>query len=210
LLTLFALLAAMQPVGMKGHADWIRADDYPRSARQRGEAGYVGFSILVGPDGKTERCDVTAPSPYSDLNDLTCSLIMRRARFTPAVGSDGQPAYGLFRSWSSWFSADSNASMEEIIKSHPLPSSIDLTLFVQTEKLPDSIDLIVSVSASGTIGECQPKTSPSPSSLAHLACEQLKSQWKPATAATVSGGAVPTVQTARVSFKAGDAAEKRP
>jgi hypothetical protein len=204
------MLAAMQPVETRGHGDWITPDDYPPSALQKNEAGYVGFSVLIDPDGKTEKCDVIAPSAFRDLNDLSCSLVMRRARFTPAIGSNGQPAYGLFRSWASWLVAADSATMNRLMKSYPRRSNIDLTLFVRAAKLPDPIDLVISVDASGMICDCQAKSPSAAPVITRIACEQLKLQWKPATAATVTGQAVQTVQTARVGFSLDDRAAKQP
>ncbi|WBO21704.1 energy transducer TonB [Sphingomonas abietis] len=200
----------MQPVGTRGHGAWFTSDDYPPSALQKNEFGYVGFSILIDPDGKSEKCDVIAPSAFRDLNDLSCSLAMRRVRFTPAIGSNGQPAYGLFRSWASWMVAADSVAMDRLMKLYPPPSNVDLTLFVRAAKLPDPIDLIITVDASGVIGECQAKNSSAPADITQLACEQLKSQWKPTTAATVAGEAVQTVQTARVDFRLDGAATKQP
>jgi hypothetical protein len=207
---MLALLAAMQPVGMKGHGDWITPDDYPQSALQKNEAGFVGFSILVDPDGKNEKCKVTSPSAFSDLNDLSCSLVMRRAHFTPAIGGDGQPAYGLFRSWASWLVAEDRLAMDRLMKLHPRPSGIDLTLFIRGEKLPDPVDLVIGVDASGVIDSCQAKSVSSPTKIAQLACEQLKAQWKPMSGITLAGKAVPTVQTATVDFRFDNAATTKP
>jgi protein TonB len=52
----------------------------------------------VGPDGRVQSCTVTSSSGHADLDDATCKNIQRRARFDPALDSNGQPTSG---SWSS-------------------------------------------------------------------------------------------------------------
>jgi len=200
---IFALasLLAMQPVGQKGHSDWIKPDDYPVAALNGRESGYVGFSVLVAPDGKAEKCDVTSPSAFADLNDLSCSLVMRRARFTPAIGADGQPAYGLFRSWASWLVAEDRPTMDRFLKTHPRPSDIDLTLLVKAAQLPAPLDLVVTVDPSGHVGDCQARGATVAVPVAQAACGQLRSQWKAVPGITAAGKAIATVQSAKVDFQ---------
>jgi protein TonB len=48
-------------------------------------------SITVGADGRVQGCNVTQSSGNGALDSATCSIIRRRAKFTPAKDSNGQP-----------------------------------------------------------------------------------------------------------------------
>ena len=66
-------------------------DDYPVPARINEEEGTVGAVIAVASDGRVEGCYVAASSDSSGLDEETCRIIRRRARFTPARLSSGRP-----------------------------------------------------------------------------------------------------------------------
>jgi protein TonB len=66
-------------------------DDYPPSALSRGEQGTTAVSLTVGPDGRVSGCSVTSSSGSTSLDSTTCSILKRRARFTPAKDQNGSP-----------------------------------------------------------------------------------------------------------------------
>ena len=84
------------PKGNPGN--WANTNDYPSRALQQEREGTTSFRVTVGPDGRVQSCTVTASSGHADLDDATCKNIQRRARFDPALDSNGQPTSG---SWSS-------------------------------------------------------------------------------------------------------------
>jgi TonB family protein len=65
------------------------ADDYPRSALQSGEKGTVTVMVWVDRDGRVSMCAPIENSGSPSLDRTTCSIIQRRARFTPARDSSG-------------------------------------------------------------------------------------------------------------------------
>jgi protein TonB len=67
------------------------ADDYPAAASASGAEGTVQASLSVGPDGRVTGCNITRSSGNSSLDSTTCSILRRRAKFTPARDSNGQP-----------------------------------------------------------------------------------------------------------------------
>jgi hypothetical protein len=204
MLFLLATLAAIHPATPRAGADWISPNDYPPAALRKNEFGYVGFSVLVGPDGKPEKCDVTAPTAFNDLNDLSCSLVMRRGRFKPAAGPDGNPAYGIFRSWASWMVADDLPMMQRLAKLYPRPSEIDLTLFVKATIVPPPVNLVIGVDATGAIVECDAQQASVSPNIAKVACEQVRTHWRPLLGLTKAGQAVTTVQSVKIGFQAQD------
>ena len=70
---------------------WITDDDYPAAALRAGAQGTVAFRLDVGADGAPQACTVTSSSGNGALDTVTCSLMMRRARFRPALDRSGAP-----------------------------------------------------------------------------------------------------------------------
>jgi protein TonB len=85
-----------EPRGRPG--DWANANDYPSRALREERAGVTRFRVQVDTNGRATNCRVTGSSGHADLDDTTCKLIERRARFRPATDGNGDPTTG---SWSS-------------------------------------------------------------------------------------------------------------
>ena len=66
-------------------------DDYPQSALRNEEQGTTAVSLTIGPNGRVSACNVTSSSGSNSLDNTTCSILTRRARFTPAKDQNGQP-----------------------------------------------------------------------------------------------------------------------
>ena len=66
-------------------------DDYPQRALSAEEQGTTAVSLTIGPNGRVSGCNVTSSSGSSSLDSTTCSILTRRARFTPAKDQNGQP-----------------------------------------------------------------------------------------------------------------------
>ena len=88
---------AAKPRGDPGR--WVTNDDYPTRAAREERQGTTGFRLSVGSDGRPTGCDITSSSGSPDLDSTACSLLMRRAKFAPAM-KDGEPTTG---SWGSRF-----------------------------------------------------------------------------------------------------------
>lgn len=68
------------------------SDDYPGVSLQQRQGGLVGLVILIDEEGKPADCMVTQTSNSAALDTQACAMILRRAKYTPAVGEDGKPA----------------------------------------------------------------------------------------------------------------------
>ena len=66
------------------------ADDYPQAALRRNEQGTVAFKLFIDRRGRVERCDIEKSSGSAALDQATCTILQRRARFKPARGADDQ------------------------------------------------------------------------------------------------------------------------
>ena len=88
---------------LKGASQGLMSDnDYPTSAMREGKQGVTSFRLTVGPDGRVTDCSVTKSSGSPELDDTTCKLATRRARFSPALDGDGKPTAGSFSTSVRW------------------------------------------------------------------------------------------------------------
>lgn len=88
-----------KPVPLTNPSAWATDDDYPIAALRAHEQGSVAFRLDIGIDGVPAHCEITE-RVSTVLDDATCSVMMARARFSPARDRKGKPAPG---SWSSRF-----------------------------------------------------------------------------------------------------------
>jgi protein TonB len=72
-------------------ASYVSDADYPAAAQRNEEQGTTGFRLTIGTDGRVTNCEVTSSSGSSSLDSTTCNIMRRRARFTPARDSSGNP-----------------------------------------------------------------------------------------------------------------------
>src|SRR5579863_4219481 len=89
-----------QPKGSP--SEWVTTDDYPPRALREERAGTTRFHMTVGPNGRPTDCQVTSSSGSPDLDEATCTYASRRARFTPATDTDGQPTTGSYSGSVRW------------------------------------------------------------------------------------------------------------
>ena len=72
-------------------ASYFSDDDYPPSAIRDEQQGTTSFRLSIGADGRVTNCSVTSSSGSTALDNTTCSLLRRRARYTPARDENGNP-----------------------------------------------------------------------------------------------------------------------
>jgi TonB family protein len=88
------------PVGNPGL--WVTTNDYPALALREEREGLVGFTLIVGTDGRVTSCEIASSSGSPDLDAAVCSLISLRARFTPARNAKGKVQPGRYASRVRW------------------------------------------------------------------------------------------------------------
>jgi protein TonB len=67
------------------------ADDYPADAQRNNEQGTVQAKLAIDAKGRVSGCTVLRSSGHNSLDRATCSILQRRARFTPALDGSGKP-----------------------------------------------------------------------------------------------------------------------
>jgi len=88
------------PTGRPG--DWISDNDYPTTALRSNTSGVVRFALTIDATGTPSGCEITATSNDAELDQATCDLLLKRARFKPATDATGKPARGRFSSSVRW------------------------------------------------------------------------------------------------------------
>ncbi|MBC9031260.1 energy transducer TonB [Sphingomonas sp. JC676] len=79
---------------------WVTNDDYPSAALRAEQQGSTGFRLSVDASGKVTDCTITSSSGSALLDNTACSLLKRRARFSPAEDAGGNK---IPAAWSSRF-----------------------------------------------------------------------------------------------------------
>ena len=74
----------------------VTSADYPASAIEARQEGVVLIRLTIDPRGRVEECAVVAGSGSAALDQQSCAATQRRARFRPALGSDGQPTRSIY------------------------------------------------------------------------------------------------------------------
>jgi TonB family protein len=176
---------------------WFDLNDYPTKAFEREWQGTTNFDVIVDPGGRPADCKISKSSGHEPLDRQACWVAMNRARFTPAIGADGQRVFGVYRSQVKWSRPD-RASLQSDL-GPDLEVSINQLPPGTTEPL--AVKLAFFVDAQGSPSACTPlpDSASEPKQLVDLACQALfeKMTHEPVTA---HGSSVPAVKTAAVKL----------
>lgn len=102
---------------------WVNSSDYPIAAMENIWIGATVFKLAVGRGGRANACEILQTSGYQTLDRLTCLNLINRARFTPALTSEGVPIDGSYTNRVNWMMAVSDDSFvltqrAQIMNSH--------------------------------------------------------------------------------------------
>lgn len=96
-------------VGAKPRNDpsaWITTDDYRTSWITREMTGTARFRLEIAANGRVTNCTITGTTGHSSLDQATCQLLERRAKFQPARTGSGEPVAGSYESAVRWVLPD--------------------------------------------------------------------------------------------------------
>jgi TonB family protein len=178
---------------------WFDLNDYPTKAFEREWQGTTNFDVIVDPNGRSTDCKIAKSSGYETLDRQACWVAMKRARFTPAIGANGERAFGVYRSQVVWSRPDRAGLQREL--------GPDLEVNVNQLPIgtlePAAVKMAYFVDAQGNPSACTPlpDSAKQPKQLIDLACQALfqKLAREPVTA---HGGTVAAVKTAAVKIVA--------
>ncbi len=97
-----AAAPAQPPRPVRDLASYVRPGDYPPRALRAHDVGTVDFELIVAPNGRVAQCRVTRSSGATDLDLVTCRIVVTRARFRPARDAAGTPVEGRYSSNMTW------------------------------------------------------------------------------------------------------------
>ena len=60
------------------------------------------FVLTIDPSGRVIGCNITQSSGSPVLDAATCNIMRRRARYTPAMDSNGNPTAGTIEQQIEW------------------------------------------------------------------------------------------------------------
>lgn len=214
---LLAMAGALAATALMNADTVITPDDYPQGMVDAGQSAIVDIEVLVSPTGQPETCHVIGVVrargfvEQSPAEKRTCSLFLKRGKFTPARDADGNAAYGTYRNWVRWATGDGlDAGM---------PAQVDLE--IQVAALPAGVPsrsrvaVDLAVSADGKPGPCAAAvlTAPKPTEilsppLARAACATLAGSATLGTIVNFAGQPVPTVRRMTARFVVEQAPDK--
>lgn len=91
---------AATPRGNPG--EWITTSDYRSTWINRGYEGVASFALNIDERGRVTDCSITRSTGHSALDQATCRLLERRARFEPARNASGAVTAGSYSSSVNW------------------------------------------------------------------------------------------------------------
>lgn len=81
---------------------WLRPTDYPFQRARRGQSSVIAFRLNVDAQGTPTECFIPRAYTPQSFSEVTCGLLLKRARFRPALDENGQPVASYFSSSVSW------------------------------------------------------------------------------------------------------------
>ena len=187
-------------------ASYVSDSDYPLEALMNGEEGTVGFRLVVGPDGRVANCSVIASSGTPSLDDTTCSIMRRRARFTPARDQYGNPTSDSLSARITWRIAEDEAppapdeeaaeTPEIVQRTRPVSSLAGLASLADypaeavSQSRQGRTALILSVGPDGRVESCEVRASSGSPDLDEAACRVMRERARFTPARDSQGAAV--------------------
>ena len=199
-----SLMAPARPVAPES---WMSDDDYPKQSLKNAERGHVFVSITTSPTGQPLHCE---PIFRSALAKDMCPILLKRARFEPALDAQGAPTFGVYQHLVTFRIPGTTAP--------PRPSRATLALTVdqlpQGIADPTTIRVRLLVDQQGHSRDCQPMRYETAQDeravflLGPTACAQVSTTMLP-IARDETGRALESVQDAIISFATPGRMERR-
>lgn len=92
------------PVPTRPPGSWLKSSDYPSGALSMGRSAIVYFRLLVDKAGMPTACAIQRATKSPEFTDLTCKLLIARARFEPAHDRNGHAVASYYVDSVRWIS----------------------------------------------------------------------------------------------------------
>ncbi len=87
-------------------ANWVTDSDYKSRWIREEMHGSASFRLDIASNGRVENCRITRSTGHAALDQATCALIAKRARFNPAKDGYGNAIAGSYSGAISWVLPD--------------------------------------------------------------------------------------------------------
>lgn len=71
--------------------EWFSESDYPSSMLEKGARSIIHFRLNVNEKGMPTACHIQHSNRLKEFDEVVCKVLMKRARFEPALEADGTP-----------------------------------------------------------------------------------------------------------------------
>ncbi len=85
---------------------WVTTDDLPAKVLNRGEMVITEYRMMILETGRVGNCEIVQSSGYPILDEKTCTLLVRRARFKKWKQSAEQPIDNVYTGRVRWADPD--------------------------------------------------------------------------------------------------------
>ena len=85
---------------------WLGTSDFPEKATDQGLNGYVRFRLDVDEAGAVTGCRILYRTNPDEFADLSCKLISKRAKFSPALDANGKTVKTFYINQIRWQSGE--------------------------------------------------------------------------------------------------------
>ena len=89
-------------VSAKPLPDYFSYDDYPAQAFEEEASGEVRIILMIDEAGTLKDCMVEEASGIATLDAMGCGVLLRRAKFSPALDSSGKPTKSVMTTRIIW------------------------------------------------------------------------------------------------------------
>jgi periplasmic protein TonB len=92
------------PVGPKplDYASWFAYLTYPPDALREDRQGVTLYELVIDARGLPNGCRVIESSGHQDLDAMTCDILVKRARFSPARDKENKAIGSWYRGRMRW------------------------------------------------------------------------------------------------------------
>ena len=85
---------------------WFRTNDFPINAAMMGHNGLVQVRMDVDAEGKMAGCHVLRRTNPDEFAEITCEILGKRARFSPALDAIGKPVKSFYMFKLHWITSN--------------------------------------------------------------------------------------------------------
>lgn len=173
----------------------LTADDVPFRMLKHNVPQTVAVALTLNPDGSVLRCVVEHGSGNSELDDYTCRVLSRRAKYRPPVLIDGRGAYGVEQIPIRWWVGDGILPSLQYANVRLTVASLP-----KGAKPPVLVKVNLDVSETGHVSNCAAAKTNDDPALVRAACNHFMKTLRLKPALNAQGVSVPSAQVGTVSF----------